>query len=236
MNSFFSNHCKNISLIIFFGFATIAINSILLKDNSLSHMFQQTWATKLTNTSNINLENQSKDNIIVRASGHFANNQLKDGTGQWIQGGLWNLKIKTINVDSISNTENTGTPNMKAIFNANFTMIKPDGSLSHNHNINNFTSNNVIFAGNDIIITGIADIHSNIGLEFKQVPLTVHLMGKKVLGLMINVKKTNGHFASPNEMFGTLISGIGLDSKSNNNDNNTKSMNMNSMSMSMTKK
>ncbi len=53
---------------------------------------------------------------------------------------------------------------------------------------------------------------------------------------MINVKKTNGHFASPNEMFGTLISGIRLDSKSNNNDNNTKSMNMNSMSMSMTKK
>ncbi len=29
------------------------------------------------------------------------------------------LKIKTINVNIISNTENTGTPNMKAIFNAN---------------------------------------------------------------------------------------------------------------------
>lgn len=230
MNSFFSDHFKSISLIVFFfGFPTIVINSILLKDNSTSYIFHQTWALKLTNTSGINLKNQFKDNVIVEASGHFANNQLKDGTVQWIQGGLWNLKIKTIDEENTSNTENIGTPNMKAIFDANFTMIKPDGSLSHNHNINNFTSNNVIFAGNDIIITGIADIHSNIGLEFKQVPITVHLMGKKVLGLMINVKKTNGHFASPNEMFGTLISGIGLDTKNSNINNNSSTyiMNMN---------
>ena len=41
---------------------------------------------------------------------------------------------------------------MTAVFNANFTMIKPDGSLSHSHFINNFSSNNVIFAGNDIIV------------------------------------------------------------------------------------
>ncbi len=39
----------------------------------------------------------------------------------------------------------------------------------------------------------------------------VHLKGKKVLGLTINVEKTNGHFASSNEMRGTLISRIGLD-------------------------
>ena len=54
-------------------------------------------------------------------------------------------------------------------------------------------------------------------------------MGKKVLGLMINVKKTNGHFASPNEMFGTLISGIGLDTKNSNINNNSSTyiMNMN---------
>ena len=52
---------------------------------------------------------------------------------------------------------------MTAVFNANFTMIKPDGNLSHSYLINNFISNNVIFAGNDIIVTGIADIHSNVG-------------------------------------------------------------------------
>jgi len=36
-------------------------------------------------------------------------------------------------------------------------------------------------------------------------------MGKKVLGLMIDVNKTGGHFSGDNEMFGTMISGIGLD-------------------------
>ena len=87
---------------------------------------------------------------------------------------------KTSNNTTNNNAEK---PNiMTVVFNANFTMIKPDGSLSHSHLINNFSSNNVIFAGNDIIVTGITDIHSNdVGLEFKQVPLTVHLMGKKVL-------------------------------------------------------
>ena len=68
---------------------------------------------------------------------------------------------------------------MTAVFNANFTMIKPDGSYAHSHFINNFSSNNIIFAGNDIIVTGIEDIHSNIGLEFKQIPITAHLRDKR---------------------------------------------------------
>ena len=96
-------------------------------------------------------------------------------------------------------------------------MIKPDGSFSHSHIINNFSSNYVFITKNDIVVIGIADIHSNIGLEFKQVPITVHLMGKKVLGVTINVNKSNGHFASSNEMFGTLISGIGLTKSNTNN-------------------
>ena len=111
---------------------------------------------------------------------------------------------------------------MSATFSANFTMIKPDGSLSHNHVINNFTSNDVIFAGNDIVVTGISSIHSDNGTEYTQVPITIHLMGKKVLGLMIDVNKTKSHFSSSNEMFGTLISGIGLDSYNTNNTINPK--------------
>ncbi len=100
-----------------------------------------------------------------------------------------------------------------ADFSANFTMIKPDGSLSHEHMIKNFTSDNVILAENDIIVTGITDIYTNNNstLEYKQISITVHLMGKKVLGLMIDVKKTERHFASSNELFGTLISGTGLE-------------------------
>jgi hypothetical protein len=47
-------------------------------------------------------------------------------------------------------------------------------------------------------------------------------MGKKVLGLTIDVSKTEGHFSSPNEMFGTLISGIGLDTSAIDNSVQTK--------------
>ena len=91
-------------------------------------------------------------------------------------------------------------------------MIKPDGNLSHTHNINNFVSKNVIITDKDIVVMGIADIYSDDNNnEYKSVPLTIHLMGNKVLGLTIDVGKTKGHFSSPNEMFGTLISGIGLD-------------------------
>jgi hypothetical protein len=181
-----------------------------------SHNIQQQDSAqevnKSDNSSNKIYQNKS---IIVHAVGHFANNQIKDGIVTWIQGGLWDLLIKNATANNnnskiVHNNNTSEKPNIIAIFNANFTMIKPDGSLSHSHKINNFTSTNVIFAGKDIIVTGIADIHSNVGLEFKQVPITVHLMGKRVLGLMINVEKTRGHFASSNEMFGTLISGIGF--------------------------
>jgi hypothetical protein len=182
---------------------------------------QQQQQPSTNNNVNINTTKDitNKNNTtIVHASGHFANNQIKDGIVTWIQGGFWDLLINNStdnnNKGSINNASEK--PNMTAIFNANFTMIKPDGSLSHSHQINNFNSTNVIFAGNDIIVTGIANIHSNAGLEFKQVPMTVHLMGKKVLGLTINVNKTNGHFASSNEMFGTLISGIGLNKSTMN--------------------
>lgn len=215
MNQYFSKYYRNTSLVvIFIGLITVIINNPLTipKEILSAFIFHPALAQQFTNTTttNNNGSHQQKDSTIAEASGHFANNQIKGGLVEWIQGGLWNLKIKNSHNNSI------GIPNMTAIFNANFTMIKPDGSLSHNHIINNFSSNNVIFAGNDIIVTGVADIHSNIGMEFKHVPITVHLMGKKVLGLTIDVKKTNGHFASPNEMFGTLITGVGLDNSNTN--------------------
>lgn len=171
--------------------------------------------TSMTNSSNILKEENQSQTVI--ASGHFANNQMKDSRVTWIQGGFWNLQI--------DNSSKTNSDDIKsnATFGANFTMIKPDGSLSHNHLINNFKSTNVIFAGNDIVITGISDINSNNGTEYEEVPITVHLMGKKVLGLMIDVNKTGGHFSGSNEMFGTLISGIGLDNSSSTN--NTPIMN-----------
>ncbi len=164
---------------------------------------------------NNDTEQQNKSEKMMEAEGHFANNQIKDGTVTWIQGGYWNLQIvdeASKNSDETGKDSDDNNKNKTANFSANFAMIKPDGSLSHNHVINNFSSNNVVLSDNDIVVTGMADIRATNGLEYEKVPLLVHLMGMKVLGLTIDVGKTEGHFASPNEMFGTLISGVGINS------------------------
>lgn len=226
MKTFFSKS-NNFLLVTTFIMAggillfTSFINGNLLFVNSIA----QESPEPATNSSN-NLSSKS-DTVInstldennsktVVASGHFANNQMKDDIVTWIQGGLWNLKI--------DNSSKMNMENANATFDANFTMIRPDGSLSHNHTINNFTSTNVIFAGNDIVVTGISHIISNNGTEYEEVPITIHLMGKKVLGLMIDVNKTGGHFSGSNEMYGTLISGFGLESSDTNGNLNSNNL------------
>jgi hypothetical protein len=216
----------SLSVILFVTVVGISSSASYTHEKSFSLMvFAQGFPNLVTNSSNISSstsDNSSNNSTIeqnesrtVMASGHFANNQMEDGIVTWIQGGLWNLEIDN------SNNKNIENSNMSATFDANFTMIRPDGSLSHNHIINNLTSDNVIFAGNDIVVTGVSNIYTDNGTEYEQVPITIHLMGKQVLGLMIDVNKTGGHFSSSNEMYGTLISGIGLDNSSNINNNTT---------------
>ncbi|HEY6166178.1 MAG TPA: hypothetical protein VIW25_14855 [Nitrososphaeraceae archaeon] len=174
---------------------------------------------------------------VVEATGHFANNQMENGSVTWIEGGLWHLEIfnSTTNINS-ANADKNSINAAKADFTANFTMVKPDGSLSHEHSIKNFASNNVIIAGGDVIIPGIGDIYTNSVLKYKHIPIMVHLMGKHhVLGVTIDTNKTGRHFASSNEMFGTLIRGTGIqtvEKSEQNNNNNTMSMNGMSMTHS----
>ena len=74
-------------------------------------------------------------------------------------------------------------------------MIKTDGMLSHNHIINNFVSNNVIITYTAIVVMGGADIYSDDNNnEYKSIPLSIHLIGNKVLGLTIDIVKAKGHF------------------------------------------
>jgi hypothetical protein len=181
----------------------------------------------------LSVDNQQQVKVI-EAAGHFANNQIENGSVTWIQGGLWHLEIlnSTTNINS-ANADKNSSNAAKADFTANFTMVKPDGSLSHEHSIKNFASNNVMIAGGDVIIPGIGDIYTNSVLKYKHIPIMVHLMGKHhVLGVTIDTNKTGRHFASSNEMFGTLIRGTGIqtvEKSEQNNNNNT--MSMNGMSM-----
>lgn len=212
---YFHRYVFTIIFIVFVSLIAIESLSIQLHVNTVQHVLAQSLSTN-TPTVNDNLQEQNKSKMI-KAFGHFANNQIKDGIVTWIQGGFWELTINNIANDSSSSNLNNNN-NGKADFIANFTMIKPDGSLSHNHNIGNFISDKVILTGKDIVVMGIADIYSDDNnSEYKSVPLTIHIMGNKVLGLTIDVSKTEGHFSSPNEMFGTLISGVGLDTSSTDN-------------------
>lgn len=177
---------------------------------------QETKPHGLSQSSHVDQKQQQQQqpNKVIEATGHFANNQIENGTVTWIQGGLWHLEIYNSTTSNPSNqTTSIMNNNYTGDFSSNFTMVRPNGSLSHGHIIKNFTSDNVILTENDIVVTGITDIYSNNNsiLEYNQVPITVHLMGKKVLGLMIDAKKTERHFASSNELFGTLISGTGLE-------------------------
>ncbi len=174
---------------------------------------QETKPPGISRSSHVD-QQQQQPNKVIEATGHFANNQIENGTVTWIQGGLWHLEIYNSTTSNPNNqTTSIMNNNYTADFSSNFTMVRPNGSLSHGHIIKNFTSDNVILTENDIVVTGITDIYSNNNstLEYNQVPITVHLMGKKVLGLMIDAKKTERHFASSNELFGTLISGTGLE-------------------------
>jgi len=227
-HQYFHKYAYTIIFVIFVSL--ISIESLLTQSqtNPVQHAIAQSSLSTNISLLNDNSEKQNNSKMI-KAFGHFANNQIKDGIVTWIQGGFWELKINNIITNDSSNVNNNNNilinnNNGKADFIANFTMIKPDGSLSHNHNIANFISDKVILTDKDIVVMGIADIYSDDNLsEYKSVPLTIHLMGNKVLGLTIDVSKTEGHFSSQNEMFGTLISGIGLDNTSST-DNSFQTM------------
>jgi hypothetical protein len=173
---------------------------------------------------------QQPQSKVIEALGHFANNLIDNASVSWVQGGLWHIAV----YNSSASTSPNSTNSAKATFSANFTMVKPDGSETHEHSVGDFTSDNVIIAGGDLIITGIGNIYENGELEFGQVPITVHLMGKEhVLGVTIDTVKTNRHFVSNHEMFGTLIKGNGLEKieKTLPSPANSKGMNMNGMAM-----
>lgn len=99
---------------------------------------------------------------------------------------------------------------MSGSFAATFTMVKPDGTSLHKHTIKNYASSTVAIEGGDLVMIGTADIYTDNMLKYSQVPVTVHIMGKTILGLAIDSQKTEGHFASSNEMYGIMTRPGGL--------------------------
>lgn len=95
---------------------------------------QETKPPGLSQSSHVDQQQQQQPNKVIEATGHFANNQIENGTVIWIQGGLWHLEIYNSTTSNPNNqTTSIMNNNYTADFSSNFTMVRPNGSLSHGH-------------------------------------------------------------------------------------------------------
>src|SRR3982750_3514619 len=113
MKNFMSDSFRNTSLIIIIGIICLTIGPLIiyavLLEGTLSHFnFQQALAQQQFPPKNNNTtKNYQGAHLLAQASGHFANNQIKDGVVTWIQGGMWNLQIKSL-PSNITNNNTMG--------------------------------------------------------------------------------------------------------------------------------
>lgn len=170
-----------------------------------------------SNTSNIRDVKQGFESDMIKAAGHFINNQIKSDTIGWVQNGTWKLEVKSIDNNSNNNSEDK--TNLVADFDANFTIVKPYENSSYNLFINSLSTDNVIHYNNDIVVMGISNIHSDEEIEYNQVPVTVYLLNKKVLHLTTDVNKSSDGNSNDNDIHGTFIMGVGIN---NSNVEDTK--------------
>src|SRR5665648_486757 len=92
---------KYIFAVIFIGFVfiitlespfSIQLTNFLTNNSIVEVILAQPPSTNASIIINNNSEEQNNSKLI-KAFGHFANNQIKDGIVTWIQGGFWELKI-----------------------------------------------------------------------------------------------------------------------------------------------
>jgi hypothetical protein len=140
----------------------------------------------------------SSEHKIMEAYGRIANNQIiNNGSISWIQSGLWYMSISDNDTDDSKN----------AYFYTDFKMVRPDGSSLHEHFVKDFKSTNVVVEKGRVKVNGIADIYSGNSLDYKGIPITIDLQNNTMLGLTIDMEKTQKHFASSdaNKILGVLI-------------------------------
>jgi hypothetical protein len=130
--------------------------------------------------------------------GQISNVQL-DSTGMpdWIQSGIWVLRVTFGDNDTIQAAQLV----------ARFSMIKPDGTAMHSHKIYGFKLAEFTTEQNDTVhlLKGTATVTMKDG-PVLEVPLTIKVFNKSVIGLWIGPDKVDGHFGS-NPIYGILSMG-----------------------------
>ena len=116
-----------------------------------------------------------------------------DGQPEWIQTGIWVLKMKQ--------SSEAEEPAAKLI--ARFVMVKPDGTAMHVHNIYNFQSSEMTQESNSTnVLKGTATVTMKDG-PVTDVPLTIKIFNYAVIAIWIGPNGVDGHFGT-NPVYGTL--------------------------------
>ncbi len=123
------------------------------------------------------------DNLYGRSVGIVENEK---GEPLWIISGTWR--------SNLSNQTQSG--DNSTVFNANFEMIKPDGTAKHTHTLTNFVVSNIANQNNVTIFNGTGVISMPEG-QITDVPINIKAMNNKNLGIIyIDPNKVDNHFGT----------------------------------------
>lgn len=150
-------------------------------------------------------ENAMSDNfmmmnksVIHNLKGQISNVQLgSDGKPAWIQSGIWVLRAGIDQNNEIQSVH----------FVSRFAMVMPDGNAMHVHQVYGFKPTDFSTEQNDTVqvLAGSATVGLKDG-AVTDVPVTIKVFNKSVIGIWIGPDKVDGHFGS-NPIYGLLSTG-----------------------------
>lgn len=101
-------------LFTFLSISLISAQNLIKITNSLP-VYALNSEAKIIEIVAKNVNSRQQDNGI-QASGHFANNQIQNGSVTWIQGGLWDLVVRNDTNMTNQISKNTSAPTPSLIF------------------------------------------------------------------------------------------------------------------------
>lgn len=178
-----------VAAIFFVGPGTISAQAAMMEDKDGGSMMQ---GDKMSGTM-----------MMSQGSHHAIRGQIASvqsdlsGRPEWIQSGIWVLRA-TFGDDST----------VQAVqLVAKFAMVKPDGTAMHEHSIYGFKPTQFAREQNDTIrvLEGTGTVTMKDG-PITEVPLTIKVFNKAVIGFWIGPDMVSGHFGS-GPVYGTLSQG-----------------------------
>jgi hypothetical protein len=133
------------------------------------------------------------DYIYGRTVGIVEN---ENGEPLWIISGTW--------VSNLSNKSQAG--DNSTFFEANFEMIKSDGTAKHAHTLTNFVLTDIANENNATVYNGTGTI-SMPDMPFTDVPISIKVMNENLGVINIDPTKVDNHFGYTKPIYGVPLEG-----------------------------